>query len=111
MEFKDVEVDYCASCGGCWLDQGEWGLIVGGSLDFPARFDFAQGRKGRRPCPHCRKRMTVGAFPGTSVELDFCALHGLWLDKGELQKIIQSRGATAESSALAAYCESVFGKA
>jgi len=31
------------------------------------------------------KLTTIGG-----VEVDVCALHGLWLDKGELQKVLKS---------------------
>ncbi len=39
-------------------------------------------------CPICRKGMDKKTSHG--VEVDVCAEHGLWLDKGELQKILAS---------------------
>ncbi|OGV43150.1 MAG: hypothetical protein A2X46_12030 [Lentisphaerae bacterium GWF2_57_35] len=105
VEFKDVEVDYCPSCGGCWLDRGELELLIGNTaIPFPAK------TKGRRLCPHCRKKMYTGPLSTTEIEVDVCPQHGLWLDQGELQAVIQSGGPTAETSTLAAYCKEVFGK-
>jgi Zn-finger nucleic acid-binding protein len=108
LEFKDVEVDYCPSCGGCWLDQGELELIVG-HLNRQT-LPLSSETKGKRPCPHCRKKMQTASLSKVQVEIDFCPHHGLWLDKGELQSVIEAGEATAETSALAAYCKEIFGK-
>ena len=105
LEFKDVEADYCPSCWGCWLDQGELELISGR----PA-LSFSSQTKGQRPCPHCRKKMQIKSLSKTRVEVDVCPGHGLWLDKGELQSVIQSGGDTAETAMLAMYCKEIFGK-
>ena len=39
-------------------------------------------------CPICQAEMTRKVT--LSTEIDLCAEHGVWLDKGELQKIISS---------------------
>jgi Zn-finger nucleic acid-binding protein len=42
--------------------------------------------EGKRACPVCGDRMTVETNTGISV--DVCSKHGIWLDKGELPRII-----------------------
>ena len=37
-------------------------------------------------CPTCGKAMTKR--DSHDVEIDMCADHGIWLDKGELRKIV-----------------------
>lgn len=107
IEFKEVEMDYCPSCGGCWLDRGELGLILHGALQLPGGWELALGRTGDRRCPHCRQKMPVGPLPGTDIEVDACPRHGLWLDAGELREVVRSRGDRPDLRALAAYCDEV----
>lgn len=46
-------------------------------------------------CPHCALSLTVVDRDG--IEIDFCEkCHGVWLDKHELDKIIE-RGAPAQN--------------
>ncbi len=109
LEFEGVETDYCAQCGGVWLDKGEMGLILKQSLDVDA-LPAGEGKKGNRRCPHCARRMRVVKMPGMEVEVDLCPReHGIWLDKGELKAIIQQGAGRADWSELARYCDSVFG--
>jgi Zn-finger nucleic acid-binding protein len=38
-------------------------------------------------CPKCQGVMSIKVIQ--EVEVDYCMEHGLWLDKGELNRIIQ----------------------
>lgn len=93
VEYNQVEIDYCPSCQGIWLDQGELELLLDktdGSIDLT---DFSGYNKGSRRCPRCQKKMMKGPFPHTSVEVDICMRDGgIWLDRGEIQKIAESPG-------------------
>ncbi len=106
LEFQEVEVDFCPACQGCWLDQGELGLILHGAPDLPPGWDLSLQSAGARPCPHCGRKMKTGPLPSTKVEVDACPLHGLWLDAGELQALV--RAAAGPTSALAAHCDAIF---
>ena len=39
-------------------------------------------------CPHCGAVMSKVRVASGAVEVDCCDAHGVWLDNGELQKII-----------------------
>jgi Zn-finger nucleic acid-binding protein len=42
--------------------------------------------EGKRPCPVCGSIMTTETR--NKVSIDGCAQHGIWLDRGELEKIV-----------------------
>jgi Zn-finger nucleic acid-binding protein len=55
-------------------------------------------------CPVCNIQLTMMERQG--VEIDYCSkCRGVWLDRGELDKIIE-RGATASSSGFAGHNQS-----
>ena len=91
LEYNKVELDYCPSCAGCWLDQGELELL----LDLPAQaLDLSAitaAPRSKRRCPHCRKKLLREDFPHTDIEVDICPRDGgIWLDRGELVAIARS---------------------
>lgn len=91
LEFNRVEIDYCPSCQGCWLDEGELELLLRLEDEPLDLSDLPGGQKSNRRCPRCGKKMRKGPFPGTKVEVDICPRDGgIWLDRGELLSIAQS---------------------
>src|SRR3990172_4831197 len=89
------EYDLCPSCGGLWLDRGEFRLLTseydvyrnekprGSSLREPARDPMEY-----IPCVRCGKMMNRKHFGRISgVIIDECRSHGVWLDAGEIEKI------------------------
>jgi Zn-finger nucleic acid-binding protein len=96
VELEGVEVDYCLTCHGTWLDAGELELIteLAGGQPGPLHraLDVAgRGRPGVRRCPRCRRKLrliTVGQTP--AIEVDRCPHgHGVWLDVGELATLVR----------------------
>lgn len=95
LELAGVEIDHCLSCKGTWLDAGELDLLLEGSEGSRAFLSsFAPDEGGSekpRKCPICDKRMEkilCGAEGG--VRIDRCRRgDGLWLDKGELRRILE----------------------
>ena len=78
LEFSEVEIDFCTSCRGVWLDKGELELIA---EEGDVSWDVPAQRKTSRRCPRCNTKLREGEFPGTRVELDVCPNgHGLWFD-------------------------------
>lgn len=94
-ELHEVEVDYCASCTGIWLDAGELEILLGDPKHADSIVSSFQPVSGTnhpvRKCPICRKKMEIVDTDGTGVVLlDRCRLHhGLWFDRGELPSILQ----------------------
>lgn len=94
LELNDVEIDRCFSCGGVWLDEGELELLLEGSKFgdeiIYSILPFKKAKEKPVKCPVCRKKMTkIIAGKSESVILDKCEKgHGIWLDGGELEKII-----------------------
>ncbi len=52
----------------------------------PSMQHIREIRIGSLSCPRCTTRMTVIAFGG--VQLDRCAAHGLWFERGDLEKAL-----------------------
>ena len=56
-------------------------------------------------CPHCKVELKIADRQG--IEIDYCATcRGVWLDRGELDKILE-RSAAMTGSALAGYAPPV----
>lgn len=63
-----------------------------------------QSEKPHMPCPHCAQSLVMTERQG--VEIDYCPqCRGVWLDRGELDKIIErsSRDMASLSAAPPAY--------
>ncbi len=89
------EYDICRQCGGMWLDRAEFQKattpsVVYRSGNFAGEFlrEPAKEQTGYIPCIRCGKLMNRRNFRRISgVIIDECRRHGVWLDRGELEKI------------------------
>jgi Zn-finger nucleic acid-binding protein len=99
LEHDLVEVDYCAECGGIWLDAGELELLFGDARQCELCLSGGASRDGgpRRRCPRCGRRMRAELTRGDRpITFDRCPRgHGLWLDRGELGGVLE--GANLEN--------------
>ena len=96
--YEGVDIDFCDSCWGCWLDSGELSMILESRQLVFTEEDKQQildvmsasktGPRGQILCPHCRTFMEQVRYQ-EAVELliDRCPEHGVWLDAGELKKV------------------------
>ena len=98
LELNRVEIDYCAFCGGIWLDSDELEILAemsGGQGDNPVKIIEAKdvGEADLR-CPICSKRMLKVEYrPNSGLILDKCAGgDGFWLNKGELESVLSMAG-------------------
>jgi Zn-finger nucleic acid-binding protein len=95
LELEQVEIDYCISCGGIWLDAGELELLLETEqerarlLNLLIEDDKVKEKSYR--CPICSKKMKkVFVGEDRKILIDKCKKnHGLWLDKGELELVIE----------------------
>lgn len=102
VEREGIEIDWCVECGGLWFDEGEMELLgekAGRRFeaeDLGRRAEDAGGADDRR-CPRCPRRMerltlSPGKMSGRDaapIEIDRCPDHGIWLDRGELGRIMR----------------------
>jgi len=92
-----IEIDICPQCNGLWLDRGEFDVLTAESTVY--REEKLTKEYSRPPlpeevayipCVRCGKlmvRKNYGLISG--VITDECGRHGIWLDRGELEKIRQ----------------------
>jgi len=100
-EVATVTVVECSSCGGLWLSPAVFDRICGdadlssratreltaGSIP---RVTIPDGKIVYLPCPRCHDRMVRKNFGGNSgVIVDVCRLDGIFLDHGELEKVVE----------------------
>ena len=97
----EVEVDRCPGCWGLWLDKGEFGALLSAkSFHFTEEETdavlkgIAHEVNSPKPkpdhplvCPKCGKTMGKAKHnAASSVTLDRCDAHGMWLDTKELKQ-------------------------
>ena len=93
----NVEVDYCPKCLGLWFEEDELRLIKDEKdrelrwLDIDLWEEEIEFRvsPGIRICPFCRVPLYEVEYGSSEVIVDLCNLcKGIWLDRGEFEKII-----------------------
>lgn len=95
FELEQVETDYCASCGGIWLDSGELEILLEdaqAAYQVLRSFRPIKSDEAHRKCPICLKTMEKVAVGSAQPPLmiDRCPKqHGLWFDKGELADVLR----------------------
>ena len=95
LELEQIEIDYCTSCGGIWLDAGELELLLETEQERKRLLNLLiedrSVKEKSYPCPICSRKMKK-LFVGEEkkILIDKCKKnHGLWLDKGELKSVIE----------------------
>ena len=94
-----VDIEKCPECQGLWftkseIRQAEEADGVDESwMDFDlwSDPDAFKGEWSSRKCPVCKNNMATIIYGYTEVKADFCMdEHGIWLDQGEFESIIDS---------------------
>lgn len=89
----------CAACGGLWIDPVSLQKLCDDRDEHAGVVAVLEGRIPTKPvtpdtvryltCPQCKKLMNRVNFAHTSgVITDTCKDHGVWLDRGELQRVV-----------------------
>ena len=89
----------CASCGGLWLDpeslqrlsdaRENQSLVASTLAGRVPAGSSAPDMVQYIPCPRCQRLMNRKNFAqGSGIVLDVCAKHGIWLDRGELVRLL-----------------------
>jgi len=93
--FRGSVIDICPKCSGIWLDGDEFRYHTSARDIYPdkkiprnfRREPLSEERK-YLPCVRCKKLMHRENFRRiSSVLIDKCPAHGVWLDAGELEQI------------------------
>lgn len=95
LELRQVEIDYCTSCHGIWLDEGELEIFLPDEYRKEMLFnsfkvDKKNGEK-KIKCPVCSKKMNkISCGDTKNIVLDECPdKHGFWFNKGELNNVVE----------------------
>ena len=102
MERNNIEVDYCLSCNGFWLDAGELELlyqIFSGNSDITSPFEYnaIESDEKKYKCPICSAKMNKVRIKG--IVVDVCPnMDGIWFDKGELSDVINKLSGSSKKS-------------
>ncbi len=101
LELNEVEIDYCLSCKGIWLDKGELELLAEDKNQTILNlFEPVEKTKEKlRKCPVCNKKMKKIKMTTKQevVMVDRCENHGIWFDKGELYQILKQTSKTSKA--------------
>jgi Zn-finger nucleic acid-binding protein len=96
---SSVEVDECPSCKGLWFDDEEQALAKDQTrpdlfwldLELWKHREHFHASRRRLLCPDCAKPLVGIEYGAARVVVDACAAcHGIWLDKGEFQRILEA---------------------
>jgi Zn-finger nucleic acid-binding protein len=99
LRLGGVTAHECAQCGGLWIDPESLQRLASAREESAAVVSALAARVPVNtmppdvvryvPCPRCDKLMNRSNFARSSgVILDVCKAHGVWLDRGELQRVI-----------------------
>ena len=91
----------CTQCGGVWLSRVEVERLTRERDDELAKASWRAfgvvamlsprgDNRARLTCPECGSALTRAEIPETIYEIDVCAAHGTWFDRGELPAFVDS---------------------
>lgn len=92
MTKQGVQVDYCETCRGIWLDRGEIFHFTKNARAVNAKLHQAlrTGSPGKKLSPRARKLMLELTYP-QGPQFDFCQdSGGLWFDANELDALLET---------------------
>jgi len=95
LELEDVETDYCTSCKGIWLDNGELESLLVDAKEKEALLNSIKPDNNSKEiilrCPICNSKMRkVSVGVEESILLDECKnKHGFWFDSEEIFEVIK----------------------
>jgi len=115
-----LEIEGCAECLGMWVPHAAVRQLVERTprhikpvtdaapsvrTATPAAAPAAPippGGAAYIPCPSCGQLMNPKNYGGTTgIQIDFCALHGIWFDANELNQMLESVARDGASAPLA----------
>lgn len=95
-------VERCPGCRGVWIAAAEFNELVGDldrreAVRARERVHAGEEALGYLACPRCGEIMARRNFGRTSgILVDTCKRHGIWLDRGELRRVVDFLAELAE---------------
>ncbi|HEY9162409.1 MAG TPA: zf-TFIIB domain-containing protein [Desulfomonilia bacterium] len=95
LEFEGFELDRCFECRGIWLDSGELEFLLGAETgnEYVKTMKTAVTSEKGKKCPICSVKMAKMTIGFKNIIFDRCSSHGIWFDRGELEKILNENSA------------------
>lgn len=90
FDYEGIEVDFCDTCKGLWLDAGELAEYVELSKDLPdIEGALKTAKETDMPCPKCSGFLEEMEYAhGSGILIDRCnSCRGIFLDAGEIKDI------------------------
>jgi len=118
--FHKVKVDKCKKCSGIWFEADELRKAKDQEdkylkwLDIDLwkdkeKFKASPSQKG---CPKCNLPLYEIEYGKSDIKIDVCKkCNGIWLDKGEFEKIVTYLRHQADSATLSQYLKYTLGEA
>ena len=99
LRLGPATVRECSACGGLWVDPETLQKLCDAREEHAGVLSALESRQPTNaiatdtvryiPCPRCAKLMNRVNFAHTSgVVMDVCKADGVWLDRGELQRVV-----------------------
>ena len=114
-----VEVEYCPKCLGLWFEEEElrWAKdnkeanLQWLDIDLWKDNDKFKISPGKKLCPKDRLPLYETEYGDSGIEVDICNVcKGVWLDRGEFQKIIRYLKEKADQKILNNYVKTLRGE-
>ncbi len=88
IRYRGRDIKQCSTCGGMWMAHSDFLTLLRDAQPSMRLSELMIHNDGspRRPCPVCRELMDIAWID--FLQLNQCHTHGLWLDKGILQRAL-----------------------
>jgi Zn-finger nucleic acid-binding protein len=116
-DYHRINIDECPNCLGRWFDSDELRKAKDRTDAYLRWLDFDPFAGGTGApvsaasahlCPRCSVKMGVKAYETSGVLIDKCSTcHGVWLNHGEFEKIIEHLKKETSSETAAEYRKDV----
>jgi len=111
-----VNVDACPACGSLWVLDSNFAELRAARDEFVrwlnpdlwSDIEKHEVGEGTRLCPGCGERLHDVRYAESDIVVDICRrCHGIWLQKGELDKIIAYLEGIVDHQTVTDYLKSV----
>jgi Zn-finger nucleic acid-binding protein len=86
----------CPRCAAVWIDEASFLALLSATPTAQHPDELMEHNDGspRRNCPHCGRPMNLVWID--VIKLDRCGGHGVWLDPGEIEMALHSKGIVSQ---------------